>query len=148
MPISPLRMFLKSHNQIRQTPCCTFLTTSITQVFLMVTLMTRKKFETGWKLVKLFWNWSLIKSKPANIKLQRITVNPQKRVAGLILPLGIQMRVLLEFSPNLGIFAYCFLSFLWVLSECGSYSRVGLFRGFTVYSHETIIRNNYWLSTT
>ena len=43
------------------------------------------------------------------------------------------MRVLLEFSPNSCIFAYCFLTFLRVLLECGSYSRAGLFRGFTVF---------------
>ena len=61
------------------------------------------------------------------------TVNPQKRPAGLILSLRVQMRVLLEFGPNLGIFAYCFLSFLRVLLEYRSYSRVGLFWGFTVF---------------
>ena len=38
------------------------------------------------------------------------------------------IRILLNFC----IFAYCFLSFLRVLLECGSYSRAGLFRGFTV----------------
>ena len=64
---------------------------------------------------------------------RKTTVNPQKRPAGLILSLRVQMRVLLDFGPNLGIFAYCFLSFLRVLLECGSYLRVGLFRGFTVY---------------
>ena len=42
------------------------------------------------------------------------------------------MQVLLEFCQNFCIFAYCPLSFLWVLLECGSYSRAGLFRGFTV----------------
>ena len=42
------------------------------------------------------------------------------------------MRVLLEFCLNSWIFVYCFLSFLWVLLECGSYSRAGLFQGFTV----------------
>ena len=60
------------------------------------------------------------------------TVNPQKRPAGLILSLRVQMRVLLEFGQIFYIFAYCFLSFLRVLLECGSYSRAGLFRGFTV----------------
>ena len=60
------------------------------------------------------------------------TVNPQKRPAGLILSLRVQMQVLLEFGPNLGIFAYCFLNLLRVLLEFGSYSRAGLFRGFTV----------------
>ena len=60
------------------------------------------------------------------------TVNPQKRHVGLILPLMVQMRVLLEFGPNLGVFAYCFSSFLRVLLECGSYLRAGLFQGFTV----------------
>ena len=63
------------------------------------------------------------------------TVNPQKRPAGLILSLRVQMRVLLEFGPNLSIFAYCFLSALRVLFECGSYSfserlNVGLIRIF------------------
>ena len=61
------------------------------------------------------------------------TVNPQKRPAGLNLFLRVKMWVLLEFGPNLGIFDSCFLSFLWVLLECGSYSRAGLFRGFTVF---------------
>ena len=48
------------------------------------------------------------------------------------------MRVLLEFGPNFCIFAYCFLSFLRVLLECGSYLRAGLFRGFTVFLAEDI----------
>ena len=48
------------------------------------------------------------------------------------------MRVLLEFGLNLIIFAYCFLSLLRVLLECGSYSRAGLFRGFTVFKKEKI----------
>ena len=61
------------------------------------------------------------------------TVNPQKRPAGLILSLRVQMRVLLEFCLNSWIFVYCFLSFLRVLLECGSYSRAGLFRGFTLF---------------
>ena len=39
---------------------------------------------------------------------------------------------LIRILPNFCIFAYCFLSFLRVLLECGSYSRAGLFRGFTV----------------
>ena len=58
-----------------------------------------------------------------------VNVNPQKR---LILSLRVQMRVLLEFGQNLGIFAYCYLSSLRVLLECGSYLRAGLFRGFSV----------------
>ena len=49
------------------------------------------------------------------------------------------MRVLLEFGPNFGIFAYCFSSFLRVLLECGSYSRAGLFRGFTVSKVDTFL---------
>ena len=56
-----------------------------------------------------------------------VTVNLQKRPAGLIISLRVHMRVLLEFCPNLGIFAYFFSSFLWVLLECRSYSRAGLF---------------------
>ena len=44
------------------------------------------------------------------------------------------MQVILEFFPNLGIFAYCFSSFLRVLLECRSYLRAGLFRGFTVFT--------------
>ena len=40
---------------------------------------------------------------------------------------------LIRILPNFCIFAYCFLSFLRVLLECGSYSRAGLFWGFTVY---------------
>ena len=63
-----------------------------------------------------------------------LTVNPQKRPAGLILSLRVQMRVLLEFGPNLGVFVYCFLSFLRVLLECGSYLRAGLIRGFALFS--------------
>ena len=51
------------------------------------------------------------------------------------------MRVLLEFGLNFCIFAYCFLSFLRVLLECGSYSRAGLFRGFTVHRQESINDN-------
>ena len=42
------------------------------------------------------------------------------------------MRVLLEFDPNLGIFTYWLSCLLRVLLECGSYSRAGLFQGFTV----------------
>ena len=58
------------------------------------------------------------------------------------------MRVLLEFGRIFYIFAYCFLSFLRVLLECGSYSRAGLFRGFTVYDlelHKTIDITKYEL---
>ena len=62
------------------------------------------------------------------------TVNHQKRPAGLILSLRVQMRVLLEF----GLFAYCFSSLLQVLLEFGSYSRAGLSRGFTVYGFKCI----------
>ena len=52
------------------------------------------------------------------------TVNPQKRPAGLILSLRVQMQVLLEFGLNLSLFAYCFLSFLRVLFEGGSLSKI------------------------
>ena len=64
------------------------------------------------------------------MELKIATVNPQKRPAysfsegpdaGLI-------RIL----PNFCTFAYCFLSFLRVLLECGTCSRAGLFQGFTV----------------
>ena len=51
------------------------------------------------------------------------------------------MRVLLDFGPNLGIFAYCFLSVLWVLLECGSYSRAGLIQGFTVFRISRIAKS-------
>ena len=44
------------------------------------------------------------------------------------------MRVLLEFCPNLGIFAYCFLSVLRVLLKPGSYLRAGsLLRIYGIY---------------
>ena len=66
------------------------------------------------------------------------TVNPQKRPAGLILFQRLQLRVLLEFWPNFALFTYCFLSLLRVLLECGSYSRAGLFRGFTVYLQSSL----------
>ena len=54
------------------------------------------------------------------------------------------MRVLLEFGSNLGIFAYCFSSFLRVLLECGSYSRVGLFQGFMVTALERFAVELQW----
>lgn len=71
--------------------------------------------------------------------LKQTTVNPQKRPASLILSLMVQMRVFLEFGPNLGNFPYCFLSSLRVSLECGSYSRAGLFRGFTLYGLQNLI---------
>ena len=43
---------------------------------------------------------------------------------------------LIRILPNFSIFAYCFLSSLRVLLECGSYSRADLFRGFTVIDCE------------
>ena len=53
---------------------------------------------------------TFVKEKDLNLftKIKLNTVNPQKRPAGLILSLRVQMRVLSEFGPNLGIFAYCF----------------------------------------
>ena len=69
-----------------------------------------------------------------NDSWEKNTVNPQKRPAGLILSLRVQMWVLLEFCRLFCIFAYCFLSFLRVLLECGSNLRAGLLRGFAVFS--------------
>ena len=59
------------------------------------------------------------------------TVNPQKRPPGPILSLRVQMQVLLEFE----YFCLLFLSLLRVLLEFGSYSRAGLFRGFTIITN-------------
>ena len=63
---------------------------------------------------------------------KRSTVNPQKRPAGLILSLRVQMRVLLEFCRIFAFLPNDFYAYCGFLLECGSYSRAGLFRGFTV----------------
>ena len=76
------------------------------------------RFWMGWGSIQ---EWGCIQ---VDMIYKRITLNPQKRPTGLILSLRVQMRVSLEFGPNLGIFAYCFSSFLRVLFEGGSLLRI------------------------
>ena len=67
------------------------------------------------------------------------TVNPQKRPAGLILSLRVQMRVLLEFGPNFCIFAYRIKSFPRVLFKGRSLSRIYGTQGLTDVKVEIVM---------
>ena len=69
-------------------------------------------------------------SQLKDLEAKCITVNPQKRPTGLILSLSVQMWVLLEFCQIFVFLPIVFQVF------CGSYSRAGLFRGFTVNSFD------------